>query len=136
MKTHPVYLMFTNDTETYQGLKLMTGRNTDTNKELAQSRLYFTDVMHLLYLHDFDSVYVREVILPEGERVVKMDSKYRAENIILGNRHDLSKLSTWKWLVDKGLDVTDDNNYAIRRASLNGNLGVVEYLESQGARLP
>ena len=84
MKTHPVYLMFTNDTETYQGLKLKTGRNTDTNKELAQSRLYFTDVMHLLYLHDFDSVYVREVILPEGERVVKMDSKYRAENIILG----------------------------------------------------
>ena len=38
-----------------------------------------------------------------------------------------------KWLVENGVDITADNNLAVRWASHNGHLDVVQFLVSKGA---
>ena len=140
MKKQPVYLKFTVSDETHNGFKFKTGLNTDTNPfdpdpkhECGPYGLYFTDVMN--WDKWIDGQYVREVTLPKGERKVTLDDKYRAHRIILGSRHDLSKVATWKWMASKGIDATADDNRAIYWANLNEHLDVVKYLVSKGAVL-
>ena len=140
MKKQPAYLKFTNETETHHGFTFKTGLNTDTNPfdpdpehECGPYGLYFTDVTHGMYWLDDDRAYVREVTLPENEPVVNLDDKYRAHRIILGPRHDLSKVAVWKWMVSHGADVSAADNWAVRGASMYGHLDVVKYLVSKGA---
>ena len=138
MKKQPVYLKFTNSDETHNEFTFKTGLNTDTNPfdpdpthECGPYGLYFTDAMN--WDKWIDGKYVREVTLPKGERKVTLDDKYRAHRIILGRRHDLSKVAAWKWMVSKGIDITTDDSYTICWASRCGHLDVVKYLVSKGA---
>ena len=140
MKKNSVYLKFTNATETHNGFRFKTGLNIDTNTfnpdpkhECGPFGLYFTDVNHGMNWIDYGMVYVREVTIPKGESKVTLGNKYRAHRIILGTRHDLSKVAAWKWMVSKGVDITSDYNHAVRVASRNGHLDVVKYLVSKGA---
>ena len=140
MKRNSVYLKFTNATETHNGFRFKTGLNIDTNTfntdpkhECGPFGLYFTDVNHGMDWIDYGMVYVREVTLPKGERKVTLDDKYRAHRIILGTRHDLSKVAAWKWMVSKGVDITALDNRAVCLAIERGHLDVVKYLVSKGA---
>ena len=143
MKKQPVYLKFTNSDETHNGFKFNTGLNTDTNPfdpdpdhKCGPYGLYFTDADQCVPWSVYDMVYVREVTLPKNEPVVTFDDKCRAHRIIMGPRHDLSKVASWKWMLSKGVNVTADDNWAVRRASRNGHLSVVKFLVSKGATLP
>ena len=140
MKKNPVYLKLTNATEIHNGFTFKTGLNTDTNEFNSDPKddcgpygLYFTDVTQYAKWLASDISYVREVTLPKGERKVTLNCKYRAHRIILGSRHDLSKAATWKWMVSKGVDVTADDNWAVRWAIENGHLDAVKFMVSKGA---
>jgi ankyrin repeat protein len=44
-----------------------------------------------------------------------------------------NNLDTVKYLVSQGVDITSEDDYAVRLAGYNGNLEIVKYLVSQGA---
>jgi len=81
----------------------------------------------------FDHYWIREVTIPEDVRVVEFGDKVRADKVILGSRMALSDASTWRYLVQQGVDIHVKNDYVLCWAADNGYLEIVDYLLKHGA---
>ncbi|AAV50298.1 putative ankyrin repeat protein [Acanthamoeba castellanii mimivirus] len=139
-----IYFKITNDKECHNGFQYKDGLNIlqeKFNDNLEDScvpgRLYFTKPKHILKYLDY-GIYLREIYLPTDNPDFKMirdptGDKYGANMIILGERRDLRNPDTWKYMVSKGVDIRAEDDYAVKWASKNGHLKVVEYLVSLGA---
>lgn len=111
--SNKMYFKITNKDENHNGFQYRTGLNI-LKGSFAQvgscvpGGLYFTDINHILKFLSY-GVYLREVSLPIDDNGFKMvaddDDKWRANKIILGQRYELNKVETWKYLVEKGANL-------------------------------
>ena len=135
MKKNSVYFNVTTATEPTNAFK--TGLNTDKKTDgLDYERvMYFTDATHCTKWLDWGSAYIREATFPKGTHKVSVGvgDVFRARRFILGPRHSLSKVATWKWMERMGIEVTSDRMF--NWASAHGYKDVVKYLKSRGAML-
>jgi Ankyrin repeats (3 copies) len=120
------YFKFTNKHEKHYGFQYKDGLNTDTiafddNPESPWSKggLYFADLKYIMKFIDY-GIQIREVKVPENEKVIKQDNKYRAHSIILGKKWDVLDFI-------KHFDITFTNWDS---AALNGFLEIVKWLHS------
>ena len=110
--------------------------NDNSSYSCCAGGFYFTTINHIFKFLDF-GCYLVEVILPTSDSDFKMvsdpeDIKFRSNKIILGNKYDLTDITTIQMMIDLGADVHADDDYALRWASENGHLEVVEFLVGIG----
>jgi len=78
--------------------------------------------------------YIREVSIPDDARMVKDGNKWRADKLFLHERKDLSKVETWEWMIDQGINIhADDDDEALRLSASIGHIDVVTFLVENGA---
>ena len=94
--------------------------------------LFFSDEKNILAFCGYGDL-IAEVTIPEGEKIVPVENKYKANKIILSNIRDLWTKETFKYLVRKGINLHADDDEVLRWAVGNGHLKVVKYLVEQGA---
>ena len=130
----------TNKTEIHHNFQYSTGVNTDVlpfnddiKDDCCKGGLYFSKAEDIFRWINSDSSCIREVTISDDEVIVRQQNKYRAHTIILGERMPLLKVSTWEYLVEQGIDINADDNYALRWAAGNGHLDIVKYLVEHGA---
>jgi hypothetical protein len=133
-----MYLKITNDTENHHGLQYHDGLIIDPVPFVREGSccpggIYFTTPKFICNFLDYGP-WVREVTIPEDAEIVKdpQGGKWRASKVILSPRKDLREVETWKWLIECGMGI-DDQNEALRTAAINGYLKVVKYLVELGA---
>jgi hypothetical protein len=130
-----MYLKITNKNENHNGLQYHTGLVADIipfKKEgsCVAGGIYYTTPEFICNFLNYGP-WLREVTIPEDAEFVQDPSgdKWRSNKVILGERKDLSKVETWKYLVEEcHADIHFENEYALRYASYNGLLEVVKYL--------
>ena len=126
-----------NDEENHNDFQYQEGLNVDTQPFYPEGScetggLYFSDVENIFEFLNYGP-YIREVTIPPRVPVYKDPdgNKYKAHKIILGSRRE------WKNcladLIDEGADVHAGSDAALRNASSDGHVEVVELLLDRGA---
>ena len=136
-----MYLKITNFEENHHGLQYHDGLNIDPVPfrqvgSCCPGGIYFTTQKYICKFIGI-GVYVREVTIPEDAEM-RMDpsgGKWRASAVILGERRDLGEAGTWKWLVENGVDIHTDDDYALKYAAEYGHLELVKCLVGLGANI-
>ncbi len=115
---------------------------------------YFTDIHHIFQFLDY-GCYLRIVELQRKARLVDCSlersilpltdpdfkcvkdgqNKWRSNKIILKDKMDLWKATTFEYLKKQGADIRADNDYAVGWASRKGHLEVVKFLVEHGANV-
>ncbi|AGF84830.1 repeat protein [Moumouvirus goulette] len=141
-----LYFKITNEKECHHGFQYINGKNilkeefnNDPKATCVSGRFYFTEPKYIVRYLNY-GIYLREVYLPTDDPNFQMikdpdGDKYGANMIILGEKRDLRDLETWKYMVSKGVDIHINNDYALRRASVQGHFKIVQYLVENGANL-
>jgi len=142
MNSCKLYFKITNLEENHRGFQYNDGLNVlkeefnNSSASCVAGGLYFTDIDHIFEFLEF-GIYLREVTLPTNDpdfKIVKDDNnKWRTNKIILRKRRNLIDVSTFEYLINQGADIHTKNDYAVRWASKNGHLDVVQFLISKGA---
>lgn len=96
----PKYFKVTNYIENHHGFQYYSGLNVlndifndDINNDCAPGGLYISDLQHIHNYYEY-GMWLREIDLPKNDpefKIVKLSrgKKYRANKLILGQRHDL-----------------------------------------------
>ena len=140
-----MYFKITNREENHYGFQYVDGLNIllddfndDPNKSCCAGGLYFSDAANIFKFLNY-RVYLREITLPTTNpnfRMVKDEQdKWRANMIILGKRHELSNVNTFRLLIEKGADIHAGSDYAFRWSVVYGYLDIVKYLLENGANI-
>jgi hypothetical protein len=130
-----MYLKITNQEENHNDLQYHTGLVEDIipfqrEGSCVAGGIYYTTQEYICGFLGY-GIWLREVTIPEDAEYVKDPGgdKWRANKVILGERKDLRKVETWRWLVEEcNADIHVLNENALRWASNNGRLEVVKYL--------
>jgi len=93
--------------------------------------LFFSDEKNILSFCGHGDL-IAEVTVPEGEVIVPVGNKYKANKIILSNIRNLWDVEVFKVIVRQGADIHADDDLALQWAAENGHLEVVKYLVDQG----
>lgn len=173
-----VFYKITNKKENHHGFQYCDGLNIltesfndDQYASCCEGGFYFTDIEHILEYVSY-GCYIREITLPLSDPVFKIikvkdrqRNEWRANKIILGKKHDLWTIETFKMifekkngndtpppealrmaselghteivkiLVENGADVHAYNGGPLRWASRSGHLEIVKYLVEKGAHV-
>ncbi|ANB50984.1 putative ankyrin repeat protein [Powai lake megavirus] len=82
------------------------------------------------YLFDFDisGTYLREVFIPIDDKIMIniQNTNIKINKLILGNQFDLSKIETFKYLIEQNLDI--NNSKIINWASKYGHLEIIKFI--------
>lgn len=110
-----MYYKITNKKENHNGFQYKDGLNElleqfndNPNASCCKGGFYFTDINHILNFTHLGR-YIREVFLPTDDPSFKIikdltGDKWRANKIILGERHYLWDIETFKWLKERGIN--------------------------------
>ncbi|AZL89696.1 ankyrin repeat protein [Megavirus baoshan] len=132
------YLERHNDFQYKDGLNILKGEfNNNPKKSCVPGRLYFSKPKHILKYLNY-GIYLREIHLPTDNPDFKMikdpdGDEYGANMIMLSERRDLRDVETWDYMVSVGVNIYDDNSYALKWASKEGHFEIVKYLVENGA---
>jgi len=143
MDSNKLYFKITNAKEKhhkfqyYDGLNVLKEEfNDDPHANCVAGGFYFTDAKHIFKFLSY-GIYLRKITLPINDPDFKIvqdkNNKWRANKIILGKRYNLIDVSTFEYLINQGVDVHTKNDYAVRWASENGHLDVIQFLISKDA---
>jgi hypothetical protein len=141
-----MFYKITNKKERQNGFQYVDGPNIlkgkfndDPNESCCSGGLYFTDITNIFKFLEY-GFYLREVILPTladypDFKIVKDKSgdKWRANIIILGRRYNLNNINTFKYLLEKGADIGNDN--VLLWSAGHGYLDIVNFLVANGAAI-
>jgi len=149
-KKKMTYYKITNESENHNNLQYQDGLVEDIlpfnpKGSCCPGGIYFSDEKNILDFLDY-GVFIREVTIPndtqmvknpEGNKMVKNPegNKWRASKVFLHPRKDLREGSTWKFLIESGIDIHAGDDDALRLASSNGYLEVVKVLLEAGANV-
>ena len=131
-----LYLKITNEKENHNGFQYHTGLNIlaepfSIDGSCVPGGLYFTNIKNIHKFLDY-GIYLREIELPHRDKnliVVKVaNDKWRANKIILGKRYNLCDVSTFKYLIDKGLNINALKQYIFQWACQTGLLDIAQWL--------
>ena len=139
-----VYYKITNAEERHygfqykDGLNVLKGKfNEDPEDYCGPGGLYFCNIENIFEFLD-KGIFVREITLPKGNpnfKIFKDGNKYRANMIILGERYNLTDVSTFKMLIERGANIHANNCYPLKWSAYNGYLNIVKYLLANGANI-
>ncbi len=127
-----MYFKITNAEENHHGFQYVDGLNVlidkfndDPNASCCSGGFYFTDAANIFKFLNY-GVYLREIELPIDNPDYKMikdkdNDKWRTNMIILGKRYDLSKVETFKYLIESGAVVHAKDDYALRSSAEKGH---------------
>lgn len=132
-----IYHNMTNDVETYEEYKYVDDVDI-LNEELVcnenwttKNGLHFTEIGNIFKYLNLGT-FVREVrVLNSGFKLAK--DCYKSNMILLGKKYELSKSDTFRMLLSKGANITEDNNYALRWSALNSYYDIAKLLMEKGA---
>ena len=130
-----------NKEETHYGLKYHDGLNVDPlpfnpSGNCEPGGIYFSREDILAFLN-FDSVWIRQVTLPEGEPVYEIPGspkKWKAKRVILGPRRRIN-FQVIKQLVEDGANIHTFDDWPLSWAADRGRLDIVEFLVEKGANI-
>jgi hypothetical protein len=135
------YWKITNESECHNGLKYQTGLNTllphekwNPSGDCAPGGIYYAGADILAFVSY--GPWVREVTIPDDARTFKnpgSPEKWKADKVILRRCRNWTNPTVLEGLIADGADVHADGDYALRWASGNGHLEVVELLLKHGA---
>lgn len=112
------------------------GMNVDTKPfDLSgecEYGLHFSLVQDVLYDLDYGTQ-LAVISIPDDEDVYVENLEFRSHRLILERVMPLREVSTWKYLLENGVDIKTDNNCAIRFASERGYIDLVKFLHENGA---
>lgn len=138
LKSHKLCKILNEDMSSFLGVQYHMGLNTDVN-DLSLSKeknegLYFSLLEDGLRYLEYGNTLVM-LTIPENEDVYVMYNEFRAKNIYIHKKLSLKEISTWKYLQENGVDITDDQFSVMSYAVSYGDLNLVKYLKEQGASL-
>lgn len=118
-----------------QGFQYKMGMNEDV-KPLAtrgscKAGLHFCLIKDVYWYLGYGSK-LALISIPDDDVYVD-DDKFRTHRLDIKKIMPLGEVATWMYLCKNGLDVTADDNYAVRCAAKNGHLEIVKYLHENGA---
>ncbi|AGF85728.1 repeat protein [Moumouvirus goulette] len=133
-----LYFKITNESECHHGyqykngLNILEGEFNDDPKDYCvPGRLYFCEPKDIHHYLGY-GIYLREIYLPTENPNFKMVINrlkiYGANMIILGKKYHLNDLSTWKYMVECGLDINWNENEPLKCAIYYGYLEIVKKL--------
>ena len=135
------YWKILNESECHNGLKYKTGLNTllpheqwNPSGNCEPGGIYFAGADILAFVSY--GPWIREVTIPDDARIYKNSGspeKWKADKVILGPRRQWTNPTVLEGLIADGADVHAYDDYALRRASANGHLEVVELLLKHSA---
>lgn len=80
--------------------------------------LFFTDIENISEFYSCGNK-IAEVILPDGEEVIKRTTDYKAHKIILGEIRDLWTINTLEYLKECGVDFQANGHHILHCAARN-----------------
>ena len=135
------YYKIFNEEDNHNGFQYRDGLNIDDKKfnnnhlkSCVEGGFYYSDADNICAFLSYGN-YIREVELPDGAKQVKDPdgNKWRSDKLFLHERKDLSKIETWQWMIDQGINIHAYNDKALRWVSDNGHIDVVKFLVENGA---
>ena len=129
------YYKITNEEEKHNNMQYKDGLNVDIlpfnpKGDCESGGIYFSREDILAFLEY--GPWIRKVELPEDAKVYEnpgSPKKWKSDKVVLGERRRVDA-AIIKELVEQGANARADNDYALRWATYNGHLEVVEFLES------
>jgi tRNA threonylcarbamoyladenosine modification (KEOPS) complex Pcc1 subunit len=135
------YYKITNESENHNNLQYQDGLVEDIipfaqEGSCCEGGIYFSDEKNILEFLDY-GVFIRRVEIPNDSQMVKdpEGGKWRASKVFLHPRKDLREVSTWKFLIESGINVHAKDDEALRVASCYGQLELVKVLLKAGANI-
>ena len=121
---------------THHGFVYKEGLNIDT-KPFDETPdcgggLFFSNAENILSFWRYGYL-IAEVEIPIGEKVVKVEDKYKAHSIVLKKIKPILTVDTFKYFIEEGVNIHADDDYALRYAAKNGNLELVKFLVDNNA---
>ena len=122
------------------GLNILKEKfNDDPNNICGPGGFYFTTAEHIFKFLNY-GCYLVEVDLPTSDPDFKMvaDSdgdKFRSNKIILGKTYELSDAPTFSMLIEKGVNIHVDNDFALNKYCYRNNYEMVKLLIDNGANI-
>ncbi|AQN68326.1 ankyrin repeat protein [Saudi moumouvirus] len=117
------------------GLNILEGKFNDNPKDLYVSgRLYFSDAENICKYLNSESFYLREVFLPDNDpdfKMIKNETCFGANKIILGKRYFLNNLGTLEYMMSNGINIRAGNDALIKWYCQKGYIDNVNLLLSQ-----
>ena len=139
-----MYFIITNEEENHNDFKYVTGLNIfkgkfndDPNQLCCKDGFCFMDAANIFKFFNH-GIYLRVVTLPINNpefRIIKDENKWRANMIILGKCYDLCNVETFKYLMECGVDIRANNDFALRWCAKKGYLDVIKFLVENNANI-
>jgi hypothetical protein len=135
------YWKITNETETHYFMTYKDGLNVDIlpfnpSGDCQSGGIYFASEDIFAFLNY--GPWIREVTIPEGVPIYEnpgSPKKFKSPQVILGPRREWANVKVLKELIDNGANIHSYQDYAIRWASLNEQLEIVQFLANNGANI-
>ncbi len=126
------FFLVTNDDEekSYQNIPVGNIINGFTFKK------YTITTAKYLFDTDISGTYLREVTVPVNDKIIidKQNNYINTNILILGNQYDLSKIETFKYLIEQNLDL--NNPKIINWASKYGHLEIIKFILDDLSQIP
>ena len=133
-KKKMTYYKITNESENHYGLQYQDGLVEDIipfaqEGSCCDGGIYFSDEKNILEFLNY-GVFIREIEIPNDAQMVKNPegNKWRASKVFLHPRKDLREVSTWKFIIESGIDIHAWDYVVLCWASCYGQLEVVKVL--------
>ena len=134
------YYKITNKEECHYGMEYKNGLNIDIlpfdpTGPCCPGGIYFADKENICKFLNY-GCFIREVVIPGDALIYHENNKSKADKVILKERRDLSKVETWQWMIEEGIDIyirdTVKDNKCLLYAMSNGHTAIVQFLINNG----
>ncbi|AGF85320.1 repeat protein [Moumouvirus goulette] len=136
-----LYFKLTNKNEyhhNYQyddGLNTLEGNfNDDFNDSYGPGRFYFSNGENICKYLNSESFYLREVFIPDNDldfKMIKNETYFGANKIILGKRYSLNDVDTLKYMISNKINIRAGNDTLIKWYCQKGQVDGVDFLLSR-----
>lgn len=135
-----LYFKITNKNERHHNYQYDDGLNTleekfndDPNDLHGSGRLYFSNGENICRYLNSESFYLREVFIPDSDsdlKIIKGETYFGANKIILGKRYCLNDSDILKYMISIGINIRAGNDTLIKWYCQKGYIDGVDFLLS------
>lgn len=133
-----MYFKILTEDLTHHGYTYKKGLNVDPKPFNPEPKwdngLFFADEKNILGFCGFGNK-IAEVIVPDGERIIRVGDEYKAHRIILREIRNLWNVETFEWLKNCGVDLHKDNDIALYGAVELNHVEIAKYLLEHDANI-
>ena len=123
---------------THHGFVYKEGLNIDTEPfdetPDCGGGLFFSNAENILSFVNYGNL-IAEVEVPNGEKIIQVENKYKVHSIVLKNIKPIWTVDTFKYFIEEGIDIHANHDNAFQYAGETGNLELVKFLGDNGANI-